>query len=163
MRLRRLEIVIIGLTLAFVCFLGGYFTGLKTAVNIVPVVSQNGDSLQGGRSGEQGSGAAVANPGTDTSENTITEPPDAMPPDTGTGQPKSSVGMPRDSDGRININLASRSELMDLPGIGSVLAERIVEYRRVHGLFKGIEEIRKVSGIGEKRFEAIRDRITVGG
>jgi competence protein ComEA len=51
---------------------------------------------------------------------------------------------------------------MDLPGIGPVLAERIFEYRRQNGPFSSIEDIRRVSGIGEKRYEAIQDKITVG-
>jgi competence protein ComEA len=67
-----------------------------------------------------------------------------------------------DAFGRININTASRSELMDLPGIGSSLSERIVDYRNTHGSFRTIEDLRRVSGIGEKRFEAIMNRITVG-
>lgn len=61
----------------------------------------------------------------------------------------------------ININNCSARELESLEGIGPVLAERIVEYRRNNGPFGKIEEIRKVPGIGEKRFEAIKEMITV--
>jgi len=68
----------------------------------------------------------------------------------------------RDSFGRININIATRTELMDLPGIGPSLSERIVDYRNLHGPFRRIEDIRNVSGIGQQRFDTIRDRITVG-
>ncbi len=62
----------------------------------------------------------------------------------------------------ININTASREELETLPGIGEVLSQRIIDYRRTNGYFKSIEEIKEVSGIGEKKFEAIKDLITVG-
>ena len=62
----------------------------------------------------------------------------------------------------ININTASKEELETLPGIGEVLAQRIIDYRRTNGYFKSIEEIKEVSGIGEKKFEAIKDLITVG-
>lgn len=62
---------------------------------------------------------------------------------------------------KININTASAKELESLPGIGPVLAQRIVDYRAQKGGFKTIEEIMEVSGIGEKRFEAIKDLITV--
>lgn len=62
---------------------------------------------------------------------------------------------------KININTASAKELESLPGIGPVLAQRIVDYRAQKGGFKNIEEIKEVSGIGDKRFEAIKDLITV--
>jgi len=65
------------------------------------------------------------------------------------------------NDGLININTADINQLTTLPGIGPALAERIVSYRETNGLFNSVEEIRKVSGIGEKRFLDIRDRITV--
>ena len=63
----------------------------------------------------------------------------------------------------VNINTADADTLTALPGIGQVLAERIVAYRRQNGPFRVIEEITKVEGIGEKKAEAILDLITVGG
>ncbi|SHI50782.1 competence protein ComEA [Geosporobacter subterraneus DSM 17957] len=63
--------------------------------------------------------------------------------------------------GKININTASQSELETLNGIGKVLAERILQYRNDKGRFKTIEEIKKVSGIGDKKYEGIKDHITV--
>jgi competence protein ComEA len=64
--------------------------------------------------------------------------------------------------GLININTASQSELESLPGIGPTLAQRIIDYREKNGYFQKIEDIKKVSGIGDKKFEAIKDLITVG-
>lgn len=61
----------------------------------------------------------------------------------------------------ININTASVEELMTLDGIGEVIAQRIVDYRNEHGKFNSIEEIKNVSGIGDKKFEKIKDRICV--
>lgn len=63
----------------------------------------------------------------------------------------------------VNINTADADTLTALPGIGQVLAERIVAYRRQNGSFRAIEEITKVEGIGEKKAEAILELITVGG
>lgn len=65
------------------------------------------------------------------------------------------------SNGKININTASPAELEELPGIGPATAQKIVEWRETYGPFITIEDIMQVSGIGEKRFAAIRDLITV--
>jgi len=161
MRLRRLEFVVIGLTLAFACFMGGFFTGRNwSAVNIVAVATQTEESQSVG---------VVIQP-QETPQQEIPDDPATPAPvltqapqvSQETVQPPEVVGAPREGDGKININLASTSELMDLPGIGNVLASRIVDYRRQHGDFSRIEDIRNVSGIGEKRYEAIQDKITVG-
>jgi competence protein ComEA len=66
------------------------------------------------------------------------------------------------NQGLLNINTASVSELDEkLPGIGPALAQRIVDYRTSNGPFAHIEDIKNVSGIGEKRFEDLKDMITV--
>ncbi len=56
----------------------------------------------------------------------------------------------------VNINTATKTQLMNLPGIGPSLAERILEYRAINGQFTSVDELRKVKGIGEKKFERIR-------
>ena len=61
----------------------------------------------------------------------------------------------------ININRANIMELKELPGIGDVLAGRIIEYRNEKGGFKSIEEIKNVSGIGDKKFSDIKDKVTI--
>ncbi len=65
------------------------------------------------------------------------------------------------SDGLININTATKEELKILSGIGDSTADKIIRYREDNGGFKQIEDIMKVSGIKEKLFSKIRDKITV--
>ena len=60
----------------------------------------------------------------------------------------------------VDINSASKKELMALNGIGEKTAAAIIAYREKH-LFKSIEEIQKIKGIGKKRFEAIKSEITI--
>jgi len=62
---------------------------------------------------------------------------------------------------QVNINLASTSELETLPGIGPVIAQRIIEYREQHGPFRTTADLQKVSGIGPKTFESIEPYVTV--
>ena len=62
----------------------------------------------------------------------------------------------------VNINEDSVEKLSRLPGVGEVLAQRIIAYREEQGPFTSIEEIMKVSGIGESRFESLKGLITVG-
>ena len=64
--------------------------------------------------------------------------------------------------GKININTAAAEELVSLSGIGEGRAADIIAYRKENGAFSRIEDIMKVSGIGEKTFEEIKERITVG-
>ncbi|MDD2190142.1 MAG: helix-hairpin-helix domain-containing protein [Eubacteriales bacterium] len=63
--------------------------------------------------------------------------------------------------GIININTASSELLQQLSGIGPATAEKIISYRNEHGKFNRIEDIKNVSGIGEKTFEKFKDKITV--
>lgn len=63
----------------------------------------------------------------------------------------------------ISINQAEKEAFMALPGIGEVLAERIVAYRDENGRFDAPEELLNVEGIGQKRLEEILDLITIGG
>lgn len=64
-------------------------------------------------------------------------------------------------DNLININTATKEQLMALNGIGEAYAERIIEYRK-KSKFSSIEEIKNVKGIGEKTFDKIKDSITTG-
>lgn len=64
--------------------------------------------------------------------------------------------------GLVNINTAEEKTLTELPGIGQVLAQAIIDHRNKHGPFEKIEDIMQVNGIKQALFERIRDRITTG-
>ncbi|MBR3887480.1 MAG: helix-hairpin-helix domain-containing protein [Clostridia bacterium] len=61
----------------------------------------------------------------------------------------------------INLNTATAAELETLTGIGTSTAKKILNYREQNGKFKSIEEIKNVSGIGDAKYAAIKDDITV--
>lgn len=63
--------------------------------------------------------------------------------------------------GKININYATQTELESLPGIGPKMAQRIIEFRNKNGVFLKKEEIKEVSGIGEKTYEKLADKIEI--
>jgi len=170
MRLRRVEFVIIGVTLAFVCFMGGFFTGRNlNSVNVVSFAAESGSERGGAyvqvefefeASSETSQGSTENAPAgeiTQGAENQTSPQVSMQPPP----QSEHHTGAQRNDDGKININTASQTELTDLPGIGNTIASRILQYRQQHGNFRSIEEIMNVSGIGEKRYEAIRELITV--
>lgn len=69
--------------------------------------------------------------------------------------------LPKAEEGSININTASREELMTLPGIGEKLAERILKYRAENGGFLHPAAIMEVHGIGEKMYEKLKTKIKV--
>ncbi len=64
-------------------------------------------------------------------------------------------------EGPVNINTATKEQLMTLDGIGEVKAEAILEYRRENGNFRSLDELLEVKGIGEKTLEKIRNSIIV--
>ena len=61
----------------------------------------------------------------------------------------------------IDVNRASLSQLTRLPGIGPTLAQRIINYRKEKGGFRTLLELQEVPGIGEKKFQQIKDKITI--
>ncbi|HJT21367.1 MAG TPA: ComEA family DNA-binding protein [Nitrospira sp.] len=83
--------------------------------------------------------------------------------------PKNSVGIPKPlhssfaagSPEQLDLNRATEQDFVALPGIGPVLAGRIVEYRKELGRFQQVEDLRDVKGIGKKKFDRIRNLVRV--
>lgn len=67
----------------------------------------------------------------------------------------------QEDNSKININMANVSDLDKLPGVGEATANKILNYREEKGQFKSIEEIKNVNGIGDKKYEDIKEMITI--
>ena len=75
--------------------------------------------------------------------------------------PERDLSLPSQDPGRMDLNTATKEELMTLDGIGEVMADRIIEYRDKYGKFSSVPEIMNVNGIGESTFRGIKDFVTV--
>jgi competence protein ComEA len=75
--------------------------------------------------------------------------------------PPSTVGSGAVAGALVNINTASATELEGLPGIGEVIAQRIVDHRTANGPFASVDQLLDVSGIGDAILESIRELVTV--
>jgi len=145
---------------------GGVRLGLQRSQNQPAeiVISQTEPAAQ---NGEVYIGGAVANPGIylwqegDTLETLLSDA--GLEPEADFSHIEIYVPQAGETASlqKIDINRAQPWLLEALPGIGEVLAQRIVDYRSINGPFQRIEDLLKVSGIGEATFEKIEDFITV--
>jgi competence protein ComEA len=69
-------------------------------------------------------------------------------------------GGPQAAGGLVNLNTATLAQFDALPGVGPVLAQRLVEYRTANGGFRSVDQLRDVDGIGESRFQRLKDLVT---
>ena len=86
---------------------------------------------------------------------TVPKPGEAVPVDAGLSGEAGAPG------GKVNLNLASPAQLEELPGVGPVLAERIAAHRQTKGRFTSPRQLMEVSGFGPKKYESLKDQITV--
>lgn len=85
-------------------------------------------------------------------------PPPVVPPAATSGGAK---GAPPAASGPVNLNTASESDLDSLPGVGPVLAARIIQWRTTNGRFTSVDDLGEVSGIGDKLLAQLRPLVTV--
>ncbi|AVT40823.1 ComEA family DNA-binding protein [Plantactinospora sp. BB1] len=91
----------------------------------------------------------------------VTPPPGAGPAGAGPpGAPGGATGA-QPGGGKVNLNTATVAQLDTLPGVGPVLAQRIVAHREEHGGFRSVADLRQVTGIGDARYEDLKDLVTV--
>lgn len=90
----------------------------------------------------------IAEAGQETEESFLLESP-------------SNGNIEKSSKGKININKATATELTSVPGIGQSTAQKIIAYREENGKFQAIEDVKKVSGIGDSKFESMKDYLSV--
>ena len=83
--------------------------------------------------------------------------PGSPPATTGTGAPR----QPAADAGPVNLNTATLADLDTLPGVGPVLAQRILDWRETNGWFTSVDELREITGVGEKRLADLRGKVTV--
>ncbi|MEN3612822.1 ComEA family DNA-binding protein [Plantactinospora sp. ZYX-F-223] len=91
----------------------------------------------------------------------VTPPPGAGPAGAvAPGAPAGAAGT-QPGGGKVNLNTATVAQLDALPGVGPVLAQRIVAHREEHGGFRSVADLRQVTGIGDARYEDLKDLVTV--
>ena len=153
----KIEWILSAAALALICFTLGFFLGRNSLMPGAVTIETEQRELSEEQPEEP---AALEEPEPSAAVPNGTEPSAVLPNGTEADAP-SGEGKSDEAGGLLNLNTATAAELETLPGIGAVLAQRIVDYRTEHGPFSAVEDIMKVSGIGDKKYEAIESLITV--
>jgi comEA protein len=151
--------ILAALVLLFGGFTGGFFLGRNTRVGTIQTTKTVYETVPGETVILMQEVLVTLPPETTTvPEETI---PSRSNPSTQTDKPKETQPKKEEVTFPVNINTASAKELDALPGIGEVLAQRIIDYRNANGPFQSVDDLIKVKGIGEKTLEKIKPYATV--
>lgn len=141
--MKKASFIMLCVTLVLAAFTAGFFLGRNFSGTKLTIVGQ----------GEIPTTTAPTAPSTQ---------PEGSSPSDPTASAPSTPTQGADS-GLLNINTATHAQLCDLPRIGEVLAQRIIDYREQNGPFQSIYQLTEVAGIGEIIMADIEDLITIGG
>ena len=106
-------------------------------------------------------GMKIVVPAKGETQTTCGQTPSQGQTSTGESSVLNNTGGSATTGGLINLNSASQSELESLPGVGPSYAKSILDYRSTKGGFKSINDLKNVKGIGDKRFEDLKDLVTI--
>ena len=149
------------MVLLFGGFTGGFFLGRNTRVETIQTTKTVRETVPGETVVVLREVLVTLPPETTPPTVPATEPPVRSEPAKQTETKKSSGSTEKKVTFPVNINTASKKELDALPGIGEVLAQRIIDYRSANGPFSTVDELTKVKGIGEKTLEKLKPYATV--
>ena len=153
--------VLAAMVLLFGGFTGGFFLGRNTRVETIQTTKTVHETVPGETVVVLREVLVTLPPETVMPTVPSTEPPVRSEPVKQTEPKKSSDSSEKKVTFPVNINTASKKELDALPGIGEVLAQRIIDYRSANGPFSTVDELTKVKGIGEKTLEKLKPYATV--